>query len=373
MEFASDSSNPPWVNSLAAILERGDKVGMLAFRDNSAKRNDLSPAVYIGCSYRGNSSNYSTSVSDLLYSMSSVDKSVITFPCDADKYTDISRVLPAYIVGKYYINFGELTVFVVGRSVLAVCDMRSKEIYLPDISPDISLSSTEDIAVELIAGFISDTVDMMEVNQFDNLFRDIESASNESVHVKLIEVRAETEFDKKEFVHECLKALKSYEVEIDSSYRTLFDDIQRDLRIAQERGIVDALDLMAHMKDRHFLFVKPGVIKYTGGKITANSGIYKDALYKTKSELWISGLRVIVDNGVIVDARCYRAYHPNCSGRHVCLGELAGIPVRDVNKIIDALKVPNFSNGYWSQQSDYLDEKIADLEGDTERVWSNDD
>ena len=373
MEFTSDSSTPEWVIILAEKLERGGKVGLLAFRNNSAKRTDLSPAIYIGCSHNGNSSNYATSVSDLLYSMSSVDKSVSTVPCDIDKYMDFRKVLPTYIVGKYYVNFGTLTAFMSGRVVLAVCDMSSKEIYLPDVSPDIEWSDTRDTIIEMIDVFVSSIVKMMEVNHFDNLFRDVEIASETNTHVKLLEVRAETEFDKNGFMQDCLSALKSYEVEIDKSYRTVFDNLQRDLQIAQGRGIIDALDLMTYLKERHFIFVKPNVIKYTGGKILANTGIYKDALYKTKSELWISGLRVIIENGVVVDARCYRAYHANCSGRHVCLGELVGIPIRDVHKIVDSLKVPNFSNGYWSHSPDYLGEKIADLEGDPERVWSSDE
>lgn len=373
MKFTSDSSTPAWVISLAERLERGGKVGLLAFRNNADKRTDLSPAVYIGCSHNGNSSNYATSVSDMLYSMASVDKIVSTVPCDVDKYLEFRKVLPPYIVGKYYIHFGTLTVFVSGRVALAVCDMSSKEIYLPDVSPDIEWVDRKDDIIEMIADFVSGIVEMMEVNYFDNLLRDIESAGKTNTHVKLLEVRADTKFDKNGFMQDCLGALKSYEVEIDKSYRAVFENMQRDLQIAQGRGIIDALDLMAYLKERRFIFVKPSVIKYTGGKITANTGIYKDALYKTKSELWISGLRVIIDNGIVVDARCYRAFHPNCSGRHVCLGELSGIPIRDVSKIIDAMKVPNFSNGYWNHPADYLGEKIADLEGDTEQLWSSDD
>jgi len=305
--------------------------------------------------------------------MSSVKKLFSALPCDIDKYTAFCSVLPEHIVGKYYINFSTMTAFMSGRSVLAVCDMSSKEIYLPDVSSVIEWNSNRGVVIEMIRDFVSGIIDTMEVDRFDNLFMDIKTASETNDHVKLIEVRAETKFDKNGFMQDCLDALKSYEVDIDNSYRTMFENVRSDLRVAQEQGIIDALDLMAYLKERHFIFVKPSVLKYTGGKITANTGIYGDALYKTKSELWISGLRVVVDNGVVTGARCYRSYHTNCSGRQVCLGELVGIPIRDVQKIVDSLKVPNFSNGYWSHSMDYLGEKIVDLEGDSERVWSSDE
>lgn len=373
MEYVRENDAPTWANMLAEILEREGKVGLFAFMSRIAKRSDLSPAVYIGCVQQGNSSNYSTTVSDLMYSMSSVDKDVSTLPCDFGVYEEYRSVLPSYIVGKHYINYNTLTIFTCGRVVLAVCDMDTREIYLSDISPNIEWSDSVESVVELIARFISEVVDMMEVGYFDKLFADIKSASVANTHVKLIEVKADTNFDINGFTASCMDALKRYERTQEESYRRVFNDMKRDLQVAQGKGIADALDLMAFMKEKHFIFVDANTLKYTGGKIIANTGIYCDAVYKTKSEMWISGLRVIIGNGVIVNAKCYRAYHPNCSGRHVCIGELSGVPIKEVDKLVDALKVPNFSNGYWSGSSDYLDEKIVNLEGVTERVWSSDE
>lgn len=373
MEFSTvvGSDTPTWVKTLAERLERGGKVGLLAYRNNDAKRNDLTPAVYIGCSYNGNSSNYSTNVSDMLYSMSSLDNSVNTFPCDNSKYLDFISVLPSYIVGKYHAKFRGITAFVSGHVVLAMCDMNSKEIFIPDVNADIYWHDSKSHVIEMIDDLVSDIVDRMESAYLDYLIRNIEIASQNNTHVETLLVKAETKFDKSGFVRDCMDALKSYEIEIDSTYREVFENMRRDLRIAQGQGVIDALELMTYMKERKFIFVNPGMLKYTGGRITANTGVYEDALYKTKSELWISGLRVIIEDGIVAGARCYRAYHPNCSGRHVCLGELVGIPIRDVTKVVDAMKVPNFSNGYWSHSGDYVSEKIVDIEGDSERVWSD--
>ena len=373
MEFITEVDPPVWVGKLATILEDEGKVGLLSFRNNVAMRANLSPAVFIGCSQNGRSSNYSTSVSDLVYSMSSVDRQVNTTICDVDKYEAFRKILPSHIIGKSYVNYETLTALVCNRVVLAICDMDTKEIFIPDVSPDIEWTGDRDTSVAVIASFISDVVDIMDVSHFDRLFMDIEAASKASVRVKLLDVRAETTFDKDGFVASCMDALKGYEETLENSYRNVFTDMQNQVKIAQSKGVVEALELMAYMKSKHFVFVDPNTLKYTGGRIVATTGIYGDAVYETKSELWISGLRVIVENSVVVAARCYRAYHPNCSGRHVCLGELVGIPIRDVHKIVDSLNVPNFSNGYWSGSIEYLGDKIIDLEGVSERVWSSDD
>lgn len=373
MEYITESDPPVWIGMLANILEAEGNVGSIAFRNNSAIRKDLSPAVFVGCIPRGSSSNYSTSVSDLVYSMSSANMQVNTLICDKDKYADFRRILPGNIVGKYYSGFDILVAFVSDRAVLAICDMDTKEIFIPDVSSEIGWNGDSVGSVELIASLISDVIGIMDVRNINKLLSDIDAASRASVNVTLLDIRAETTFDKDGFIASCMQSLKGYEQTLEDSYRNVFNDMQNQVKIAQSKGVVEALELMKYMKDMHFVFTDPHTIKYTGGRIVANTAIYNDALYETKSELWISGLKVVVENGVVVAAKCYRAYHPNCSGRHVCIGELSGIPIRDVQKLVDSLTVPNFSNGYWSGSVEYLGKKIIDLEGDTERIWSSDD
>ena len=373
MEFVNDSSTPEWVNDLAAVLEADGKVGLFAYRNNMIKRIDLSPAVYIGCSYRGNSSNYSTTLSEMLYSMSSSSKGVSTIPYSIEKSANVRRVIPGYIVSKYYAHFATMSMYVSNRTVLAMCDTNSREMYIPDITSEIEWSENKDGVVEDIAGLVSDIVEMMIGNSSDSLLRDIKSAGKANTHVELLEVKAETSFDKNGFIKECMDAMSSYEKSIDDSYNSLFSNMQKDLRTAQGQGIADALDLMAYLKTKHFVFVSSDVIRYTGGKITANTAIYRDSIYKTTEEMWISGMKLHICDGVVVDASCYRAHHPNCSGRHVCIGELIGTPIREVDKVVEAMKVPNFSNGYWRHSDEYFGDKVIDLEGSSESIWSSDE
>lgn len=373
METYIEDSSPTWVLKLSTILAKNPSVGLLAFRNNSAKVDDYSVSVYIGCSQGGSSSSYSTSTAEVFSSMTSVGKRISTVPFDTEGFGNFHSILPSYITGKYYYSFEEVTLCICDNKVLAVCDMRSKEIFLPDVSNDIGWSGDTDRDVGQIASLVLQIVESMGRYYYDNLYTDIVKASDQNSHVKVTAITAETTFDKDAFVRSCLNSCTRYEESLDGNYRRVFDSLKNDVRVAQGKGIYDALELITQLKAMHFSFLNYGMLKYTGGRITADTGIYHDALYKTKSELWISGLKLVCDNGKIVDARCYRAYHPNCSGRHVCLGELAGIDIKDAQQVVEAMKVPNFSNGYWSGSQDYLGEKVIDLEGDTERVWSSDD
>jgi hypothetical protein len=372
MEFIHVESTPLWVSDLAERFEsNNDNIGALVYM--SRLRDGISstlPVVYIGCGYSGNSSNYPTSIQDTLYSISSSKVRTKVEALD-DEFGLLGKISVEVIVSKYCEEFTTIKLFTYGARCVAICDMAKNEIFIPDFTNGISWVDDISPYVDVIASLIRKMLASMNTANLDAMIRDIGDASKSNTHVKYVEVVSETKFDSDAFVKECLTSLKSYETMVDNRYQSVFKRMRMDVISAQERGVQEALSLIGMMKARRFVFISPGALKYTGGKIIANVGIYKDSLYKTNDTLWISGLRLLIEDGKVYEATCYRSFHPNCSGRHVCLGELMGTPIMEAEKIVEALKTPNFSNGYWSDSGSYVGEKIMNIEGDREHIWSD--
>ena len=370
MDFIHDSEVPPWVANVVELLEADGKVGSVMFRMNVLEGRNTLPVVNIGCGYRGSATSYSTSLSEVAEYIGGMTREMRIMSLKSVDDDVLFRVSTDVITSKYVSDFDDITLFAYGRKCVAICDMNKKEIFIPDLTGSLSWSDDVSSYVQSMYSVICEILSVMETIRVDLLVSDISNYARLNKHIKYVEVVAETTFDRDAFTRDCMDSLKSYETMVDNRYVGIFAKLRNDVTIARSKGISEALLLIDTMKAKHFVFVNSGKLKYTGGKIVANTGVFRDTLYHTKVEHWISGLKILIEDGKVYEATCYRAYHPNCSGRHICLGELRGIPMEDAEKIVLAMQVPNFSNGYWSDPSSYVGEKISDIEGSNENVWS---
>ena len=370
MDFIHDGDVPMWVSDIAKLFEDSGSIGALVFRKNVREGRNTLPVVYIGCGYRGSATSYSTSISEVVEYIGESTRELRVESLKSIDSDVLRRVSTDFITSKYIADFDDITLFSSGKKCLAICDMNKKEIFVPDISVSVAWSGDVSSYVTLMSNLIYEILGIMETSRVDSLVGDISNYAKVNNHIKYVEVVAETEFDSDTFAKECMESLRSYETIVDKRYAGIFENLRNDVIIARNKGISEALLLIDVMKAKRFVFVNSDKLKYTGGKIVANTGVFRDALYHTNVEHWISGLKILIEDGKVYEATCYRAYHPNCSGRHICLGELRGIPMEDAEQIVAAMKVPNFSNGYWSDPSSYIGEKISDIEGSNETVWS---
>jgi len=374
MDFIHDERDddvPIWVSKVAKLFEDDGSIGAIVFRKKVLTGRNVLPVVYIGCGCRGSSTSYSTVISEIIEHIGGVTMEMRINSLKSIDSDVLRNISPDFIISKYISDFDDITLFTSGRKCLAICDMNKKEIFIPDLT--VNIAWTEDVSayVTLVSNLIHEILGIMKTSRVDLLVGDISKHAEVNKHIKYVEVVAETEFDSDTFAKDCMESLISYETIVDRRYADIFNNLRNDVIIARNKGVSEALSLIDVMKAKHFVFVNSGRLKYTGGKIVANTGVYADSLYHTKSTHWVSGLKIHVEDGKIYEATCYRAFHPNCSGRHICLGELRGIPMEDAEKIVLSLTVPNFSNGYWSDPGSYIGEKIIDIEGSRENVWSD--
>ena len=371
MEFVHLADVPGWVSDVVSMLDDDGDIGTLFFRNSTAVLRDSLPVVFIGCGEAGVSTSYSSNVTEIIDSLSGTKTEIRAHALDEEIFGILSRISIDTITSKYYQDFGNFTMLTIGSKCVAICDVYKSEIYIPDFTHGLSWIDDETLYIESIYKVLRYAVDLIKRGHIDSLIRDIKEHSAMNTHVKYVEVAADTTFDVAKFSNGCLDSLKSYEEIVDNRYLEIFKNLRNDATNARNQGVVEALSLITYMKGKHFIFVTPTELKYTGGKVLATTGVFEDSLYFTKEPHWVSGIRIFVEDEKIYNATCYRAYHPNCSGRHICLGELMNIPLRDADKIITALSVPNFSNGYWTGPGSYIGEKISDIEGSGERVWSD--
>lgn len=372
MEFLyGETGNvPESIISLSRALDKAG-VGRFGWRSDFVSEASVLPSVYISCNASNGIFSCSTSLYDML---SELADGVYVDTYQSDAYSDLRYVTGGRIISKYVRDFGSMTICVYGGTIVAICDMDKREIFLPDYTHDHRWTEYADRYIKQVVDMVRDLKSKMETFQTDRLCNDMEMAKNANTSVEVTKINLKATFDKDGFVRDCMEAVRTYEEMTDRRYRVVFRRLKNKADVAQGAQLGDAIELINRMKKNGFSFVTSDVLKYTGGKITANHGLFAGAVYNTLEEMWISGLKLLVNNGKIVGARYHRAHHPNCasSDHTVCIGDMAGIPIDDAWKVVEAMKLPNFGGGYWENPLAYLGEKVSDLCGEEEMLWRND-
>jgi len=194
---------------------------------------------------------------------------------------------------------------------------------------------------------------------------------------KIKEIKVE--FDKERYIKEVMDSFRAEIKNMLAKERIIINDLKeafdyeiknlrRNIEAERQNGFIEGLKSAFKLKKDWK--IEGEWLKYTK-RIYANRVKCYGRLYRLDDDkkFYVSGLRIYIAPRIFNDyVKCSRAYHPNCRGQSVCIGDLDGKPISEViEKVVDLLKTCNLESAYDVEATHELreavDESMLEEEG----------